>query len=256
MKRPPRILCIGGHDPTGGAGIQADIETITALGGQALSLVTALTAQDTHDVASLLPTPADFFSAAAGRLLHDIAPDAIKIGLIGSAALIPPLVRILRGFHGPVVLDPVLAAGGGFDLGAVRLVEAMREQLLPLVTLATPNRAEARRLAARIDAAQAARALIHAGAGAVLLTGADEAEGDVVTNHLYLGDRDPHAFQWPRLPQRYHGSGCTLSSACALYLATGDDPVTAVDRAQSFTATALRAATKPGGGQWLPWRRG
>ena len=82
------------------------------------------------------------------------------------------------------------------------------------------------------------------------------AEGDVVTNHLYLRDGDPHAFQWPRLPQRYHGSGCTLSSACALYLATGDDPVTAVDRAQSFTATALRAATKPGGGQWLPWRRG
>lgn len=256
MKHPPCILCIGGHDPTGGAGIQADIETVTALGGQAVSLVTALTAQDTHDVASLLPTPADFFAAAAERLLRDIAPDAIKIGLIGSAALIPPLVQILRSFPGPVVLDPVLAAGGGFDLGAARLLEAVRDQLLPLVTLTTPNRAEARRLAENDDAAVAAQTLLRCGADAVLLTGADEATGEVVTNHLYLGDGNPRAFRWPRLPQRYHGSGCTLASACATCLALGDDMATAVDRAQAFTAGALQAAIQPGGGQWLPWRRG
>lgn len=256
MKHPPCILCIGGHDPTGGAGLQADIETVTVLGGQAMSLVTALTAQDTHNVASLLPTPADFFTAAAERLLRDITPDAIKIGLIGSVALIPPLVQILRGFPGPVVLDPVLAAGGGFDLSAVRLVEVMREQLLPLATLTTPNRAEARRLADNDDAAEAAQSLLHWGADAVLLTGADEATGDVVTNQLYLGDGNPRAFRWPRLPHRYHGSGCTLASACAAYLALGDDVITAVNRAQGFTAGALQAANQPGGGQWLPWRRG
>jgi len=254
MRTLPRILCIGGQDPTGGAGVQADIETVAALGGQALTLVTALTAQDTHNVNAVLPTPIDFFETQVSTLLADIRPDAIKIGLLGSATLLPTLRRVLEAYAGPVVLDPVLAAGGGFDLDQGGLGGLIQGQLIPLCTLVTPNRNEARRLTGIDDAARAADALLNAGAGAVLLTGADEAVGDEVENVLFLGQQAPQAFRWPRLPHRYHGSGCTLASACATRLALGDDIPGAVERAQAFAWQTLDRATRAGGGQWLPRR--
>jgi hydroxymethylpyrimidine/phosphomethylpyrimidine kinase len=256
MKQIPRILCIGGHDPTGGAGIQADIETVSALGGQALTLVTALTAQDTTDVAAVLPTPPASFVAQLDRLLADVRADAVKIGMIGSAALIPPLRELLEGFPGPVVLDPVLAAGGGFDLASDALTQAIRRELLSHTTLVTPNRAEARRLAACEDADAAAQCLLDAGAAAVLLTGADEAGGGRVRNRLFSRAGPPRDFEWPRLPHRYHGSGCTLASACATRLAFGDPPADAAEAAQAFTWRALESALAAGRGQRLPWRRG
>lgn len=255
MNPVPNILCIGGHDPTGGAGIQADIETVTALGGRALTLVTALTVQDTHDIASIQTVPAAFFGAQLGRLLDDIRPDAIKIGLLGATELVPVLDDLLQDFAGPVILDPVLAAGGGFDLDRQQLGKAVQTRLLPLTSLVTPNRAEARRLAGDDDAERAARALLGAGADAVLLTGADEAAGERVVNRLYMVDEQTRSFEWPLLPHRYHGSGCTLASACATRLALGDDLVDAVARAQRFTWQALAQASRPGRGQWLPVRR-
>jgi hydroxymethylpyrimidine/phosphomethylpyrimidine kinase len=254
MTHLPLILCIGGQDPTGGAGIQADIETVTALGGQAMTLVTALTAQDSRNIRSILPTPAAFFSAQMDTLLTDIRPDAVKIGLLGSLELISVLQRALQGFDGPVVLDPVLAAGGGFDLDGDGLAAAIRSQMLPLSTLVTPNRAEARRLGGSDDPMQAALALLQAGARAVLMTGADEADGNRVSNVLLTATGDEAAFSWPRLPHQYHGSGCTLASACATRLALGDDLHGAVAVAQEFTWQALDRATRPGGGQWLPGR--
>ncbi|MCG6966909.1 MAG: hydroxymethylpyrimidine/phosphomethylpyrimidine kinase [Chromatiaceae bacterium] len=254
MKSVPRILCIGGHDPSGGAGIQADIETVAALGGQALTLVTALTAQDTRNIAAVLPTPVDFFARQAEILLRDIRPDAIKIGLLGSARLIPVVRGLLDGFAGPVVLDPVLAAGGGFDLGEDDLAGLIREQLAPACTLLTPNRAEARRLTGLQDVEQAARRLLAAGTGAVLITAADEASGEQVENQLYTGAAGPRRFAWPRLAHQYHGSGCTLASACAANLALGQGMNEAVANAQRFTWQALNRATRPGAGQWLPSR--
>lgn len=254
MKPIPRILCIGGHDPSGGAGIQADIETVAALGGQALTLVTALTVQNSHDIAGILPTPSESFARQLDTLLDDIRPDAIKIGLLGSAALVAHLCRLLDPFRGPVVLDPVLAAGGGFDVGDDDLTASIRERLLPACTLLTPNRAEARRLSGAEDIDQAAATLLAGGARAVLITGADEASGDQVVNRLFDGGAAPVMFSWPRLPHRYHGSGCTLASACATRLAFGDDLEEAVGRAQEFTWRALERATRPGGGQWLPRR--
>jgi len=254
MNTPPLILCIGGHDPSGGAGIQADIEAVAALGGRALTLITALTAQNTHDIHAILPTPVDFFESQATVLLDDVRPDAVKVGLLGSPALLTVVQRLLGGFAGPVVLDPVLAAGGGFDLDGTGLAHLVRERLVPACTLVTPNRAEARRLTGLDDAEQAAAALLAAGAGAVLLTGADEAVGDRVENLLFLPRRAPRCYTWPRLPQRYHGSGCTLASACAVHLALGDPPEEAVERAQSFTWQALDRAAPAGGGQWLPRR--
>jgi hydroxymethylpyrimidine/phosphomethylpyrimidine kinase len=254
MNTIPRILCIGGHDPTGGAGIQADIETVTALGGRALALVTALTAQDTHDIKSTLPVPADFFARQADTLLRDIQPDAIKIGLIGSTALLPEIHRLLGTFQGPIVVDPVLAAGGGFELGD-DLTGPAGGALLSMATLVTPNRAEARRLSGCDDIEAAAGALLRAGVGALLITGADEARGEFVINELFtVGDR-PVRYEWPRLAQRYHGSGCTLASACATRLAFGDDLSKAVVEAQEFTWQALAQATQVGSGQWLPERR-
>jgi len=254
MKRIPRILCIGGQDPTGGAGIQADIESVTALGCRALTLVTALTAQDTHDIVALQPTPVRFFVSQMDTLLRDIRPDAIKIGLIGSSELVPSLRRLLQDFNGPVVLDPVLAAGGGFDLDSADLGGEIRSHLLPLCTLVTPNRAEARSLTRCSDMELAASAMLDAGTDAVLITAADEAEGEWVNNRLFTAGDPVQTFDWPRLPHPYHGSGCTLASACAARLALGDGLASAVAEAQEFTWQALKLAHQVGGGQWLPWR--
>jgi len=255
MNSVPNILCIGGHDPTGGAGIQADIETVTALGGRALTLITALTAQDTHNIASIQAISAAFFGEQLNRLQDDIRPDAIKIGLLGSTKLLPAICGLLQDFRGPVVLDPVLAAGGGFDLDGSELAEAVVAELLPLTGLATPNQAEARRLTGCADAGQAATALLRAGTSAVLMTGADEAQGAQVINRLFSKDGQTRAFEWPLLPYVYHGSGCTLASACTTRLALGDDLIAAVEHAQRFTWDALTRAGQPGGGQWLPGRR-
>lgn len=255
MKQAPRILCIGGQDPTGGAGIQADIETVTALGCQALTLVTALTAQDTRNITALLPTPVEFFADQWHTLTRDIGADAIKIGLIGSTGLVAVIRELLQEFDGPVVLDPVLAAGGGFDLDRTDLAGAIRTQLLPLTTLVTPNSAEARRLGGSDDTELSARNILQRGADAVLVTAADEAEGDQVGNRLFNANDQVQAFTWPRLPHQYHGSGCTLASACAARLARGDELATAVAEAQAFTWRALQRAQPVGGGQWLPWRR-
>ena len=254
MKSLPCILCIGGLDPTGGAGIQADIETVAALGGRALALVTALTVQDSMDISAVHPVSAQIFGAQMDRLLADIRPDAVKLGLLGAPDLVLAVHELLRDFAGPVVLDPVLAAGGGFDLDGDRLGRMLVEHLVPYSTLLTPNRAEARRLGAEQDAELAAQRLLQYGAGAVLLTGADEASGSRVTNRLFTPDRAPQAFDWPRLPHRYHGSGCTLASACATRLARGDELAEATRTAQQFTIDALSRADRPGGGQWLPRR--
>jgi hydroxymethylpyrimidine/phosphomethylpyrimidine kinase len=255
MNTVPIILCIGGQDPTGGAGIQADIETVAALGGHALTLASALTAQDSHNILAVHPTTADFFSTQLETLMDDIQPTAVKIGLLGSTELVAVLVNLLHGFDGPVVLDPVLAAGGGFDLDAAGLGPTIVAELLPRTTLLTPNRAEARRLSGCEESDEAAQWLLRAGAGAVLMTGADEAEGRQVMNRLFMAAGRDRSFEWPRLPHRYHGSGCTLASACATRLALGDDLATAAERAQQFTWQALRRAIRPGGGQWLPRRQ-
>lgn len=252
----PRILCIGGLDPTGGAGVQADIETVAALGGQAITLVTALTVQDTRDIHALHPTPTGFFKDQLDVLMRDIRPDAVKIGLIGSIELVPLLGDLLRVFEGPVVLDPVLAAGGGYDLDQGEIAALVADQLLQWTTLITPNRAEARRLSGQRGAASAAQTLLQAGVGAVLLTGADEASGNLVENQLFTADGRVEAFDWPRLARQYHGSGCTLASACATQLALGDDLRHAALEAQRFAWHALERGAPAGAGQWLPRRLG
>ena len=254
MNERPLVLCIGGHDPTGGAGIQADIETVNALGARALTLVSALTAQNTSNVQAVWPTPTDSFVQQFDFLVEDISPVAVKIGLIGSTAQIGLIAQRLPTIQGPVVLDPVLAAGGGFELGDDGITRAIRDDLLPLTSLITPNRAEARRLSGIDDPHAAAVALLDAGAAAVLVTGADEAGDAVVCNRLYTGGDQPLTFEWPRLPHVYHGSGCTLASACATLMARGTALADAVAAAQEFVWKSLEAAENPGQGQRLPRR--
>lgn len=251
MSQRPLILFIGGHDPSGGAGLQADIETALTHGCRATSLVSCLTTQDSHDVRAVHPQPAGDLAAQLDCLLTDLRPDVVKIGLLGSAAIARAIAPRLDGL--PLVLDPVLAAGGGRPLAGQSLLEAIREQLIPRTQLLTPNRAEARRLGARDDALAAARQLLALGADHVLLTGADEA-GDGQVRHRLLGSHQEHSFRQTRLAHAYHGSGCTLAAACACHLARGRKMEDAVGRALDWTWRTLEAADRPGHGQYLPWR--
>lgn len=225
-----------------------------ALGGRAISLVTALTVQDTGNVSEIRPTPPDLLRRGFSTLLSDIRPDAIKIGLLGSAGTIDVLADLLEAEAGPIVLDPVLAAGGGFGLSSSDIEHRLMTMLVPQAALITPNRAEARRLTGHPDAAAGAQALLDAGAGAVLLTGADEAQHGIVQNSLWQAGTPPLHYQWPLLDGTFHGSGCTLASACAVRLAIGDTMADAIDAAQAFTRQSLHAAENLGHGQLLPKR--
>jgi hydroxymethylpyrimidine/phosphomethylpyrimidine kinase len=251
---PPAVLCFSGHDPSGGAGIQADIESLRAVGCHPMTVVTALTEQDTVDVVALHPQrPADL-RAQARRIVADVPVGAIKIGLLGSAEIARAVADMARALPGcPVVLDPILAAGGGKVLARGRLVQVLREELLPLATVLTPNSMEARRLAGGCeDLDECALELRRMGSRHVLITGAHEA-GDGVVNRLY-GEAAVRTWTWPRLPGVYHGSGCTLASALAGFLALGLPVEEAADRAQRTTYDALKSAYALGRGQYLPNR--
>lgn len=248
----PTLLFIGGHDPSGGAGLTADIETALAHGCRATSLVTCLTRQDSHNVQALHSQPAQQFAAQLDQLIADCRPNLIKVGLLGDDILARMLADRLSSLGIPLVLDPVLAAGGGNDLASARLIKIIREQWLPITHLLTPNRAEARRLGGTESHEGAAQTLLASGAQAVLLTGADEANSNV-KNTLYW-NAEPKTFSYPKLRNSYHGSGCTLAAACACQLALGHPLDEAARLAQDFTWASLRMGDQPGSGQHLPWR--
>ena len=254
---PPTVLCVGGHDPSGGAGIGADAEAVRAAGAFALTVVTALTDQDTRGLRQVYPQPAARIEAQCRALIADGGPAVIKIGLIGDARLVPILCAICDDYPAlPVVLDPVLASGAGQALADAALIQALLTDLLPRATLVTPNLPEAQRLSGGADAADCARRLRAAGARWVLITGTHE-EAPAVTNRLYGGggdDGDPQSQTWPRLPGDYHGSGCTLASAIAARLALGLSLPTAVAAAQDYTWTSLARAWRTGRGQLTPNR--
>ena len=251
---PARVLCISGHDPSGGAGIQADIESCAALGAHALSVITAHTVQDTQNVQRVSPVPPILLAAQMEALIEDCRIDAIKIGLLGDAAQIAPILAVLAKLQVPVVLDPVLRAGGGRKLVSQELLAAL-EDLLPQVSLLTPNAAEARVLVpgqATLDACGAV--LLARGCRHVLITGGDE-PGDEVVNTWHAPGAAPQPFRWPRLDGGFHGAGCTLASAIAALLAQGLDMAAALQQAQAFTNRALQRAIAIGQGRRIPLRR-
>ena len=256
---PPLVLTFAASDPSGGAGLQADILTLASMGCHPLSVVTAITVQDTLGVEGLQALDSEWVADQARCLLEDMPVDAFKIGVLGSVENIAAIAEIVSDYPDvPLILDPVFASGRGDELATDAMIGAMRELLLPQTTILTPNTLEARRLA-EVDEddegslADCARRLIELGAEYVLVTGTHEATPQVV-NTLYGKDGIVRTDSWTRLPGNYHGSGCTLASAIAAMLANGLELSEAVREAQDFTWHALKKAYRPGMGQFLPDR--
>jgi hydroxymethylpyrimidine/phosphomethylpyrimidine kinase len=261
VQRPdrPLVLCVGGHDPSGGAGILADAEAVQASHAFPLTVITALTEQDTCGLARLHPQPAEQIEAHCRRLMNDSPPSALKIGLIGGADIARMLARFIDTLAAaeqarfPVVLDTVLATGAGQSVADAALLDAVREALIPRCTLVTPNLPEARALTGTDAPEDCAERLLAAGAPWVLITGTHD-NTEAVTNRLFGANGERHAWDWPRLPGEYHGSGCTLASAIAARLAHGMTLVSAVESAQAYTWTALERALRTGRCQLTPNR--
>lgn len=252
----PIVLCISGHDPSGGAGLQADIEAVAAQGAHALGIITALTCQDTDNVRRVKAVATALLAEQLELLLADCRINAIKIGLLGDADQIPAICAAIERCSVPVVLDPVLRAGGGGALTDAATARALLEELLPRATIATPNAAEARRLApGAADNAACAEVLLRRGCHNVLITGGDEPTPDVV-NGWYRDGATPQLFRWPRLAGGYHGAGCTLAAALAARLAIGEDLAVALQQAQGYVHGCLERALRIGQGRRIPDRLG
>ena len=250
----PIVLTLSGHDPCGGAGIQADIEAIANHHCHAVSVITALTEQDSLNVKSMIVQKPENIVAQALTLLADIPVKAIKIGLLGHPDIVQSVQIILKQCPGiPVVFDPVLAAGGGADLATKNLITSIAEYLLPYTTVLTPNSLEARRLADLDDLKQCGKSLLGKGCGYVLITGTHEST-QTVNNQLFYDLEHCKSYDWERLPYSYHGSGCTLASSIAALLARGFDTISAIEEAQNYTWHALQSGFKPGNGQHMPNR--
>ncbi len=252
----PVVLCFSGHDATAGAGLAADVETLMSLGCHPTPVVTTVTVQNTVDVMSFSPMPASLVLAQARAVLKDMKVDAIKIGMVGSVENVEAIHAILCEYPTlPVILDPIVRAGGGTLLADGELTQAILERLVPLATVLTPNSQEARVLAPEADTLDAcAHQILECGCQYVLITGTHERTESVI-NTLYGNDRILAQYTWTRLTPSYHGSGCTLASAIAGLLAQGVDPLKAVQDAQEFTWTALCHGYRVGKGQLLPDRR-
>jgi hydroxymethylpyrimidine/phosphomethylpyrimidine kinase len=251
---PPIVLSFAASDPTGGAGLQADLLTLASLGCHPLSVVTALTVQDTTGVERLQPVEADWVAMQARRLLAETRVHAFKLGVLGSRQNVATVAAILSEHADvPVVLDPVLASGRGDPLASEEMLGALREMIVPQSTVLTPNSVEARRLSGESALAACAASLLDMGTEYVLLTGTHEETPEVV-NTLYDGSGVVREDRWPRLPGSYHGSGCTLASAVAAALANGRRMPEAVREAQEFTWQALAGGFASGKGQLIPDR--
>ncbi len=257
---PPIVLTFAASDPTGGAGLQADLLTLASMGCHPLSVLTALTVQDTRGVEGMLAIDAEWVADQARRLLEDMPVAAFKIGVLGSVENVTAVAEIVSDYPDvPVILDPVLASGRGDALATDEMVDALRELLVPQASIVTPNSIEARRLAEKDDDAEepgvdeSARRLLTLGCEFVLITGTHEAAAEVI-NKLYADHGVVREDRWQRLPGSYHGSGCTLASAIAAALANGLDMPEAVREAQEYTWQALAGGFRPGMGQLLPDR--
>lgn len=251
----PTVLVFAGLDPSGGAGIQADIEALTSQGCHACPVITALTIQDTHDVKQVVPVDAGLLLEQAQTILDDIQIDAIKIGLINDIQVIASIHKIISGLDNvPVIFDPVLASGANTALNSDPVREAIKKEIIPLTTILTPNSLEARLLAPDADSLDdCAASLLNDGSEFVLITGTHEPSSQVC-NTLYNHHHQTEQFQWPRLGGDHHGSGCTLASSIAGLIAQGNEPLKAIHEAQEYTWQSLKSAYQIGTGQLIPNR--
>lgn len=243
----PNILSIAGSDPSGGAGIQADIKAIGANGGYGMAAITALTIQNTRGVQGAQMIAPDVVAAQVASVFEDIRVDAVKIGMLGSADIALAVADVLQGRGVPVVLDPVMVAKGGDRLLAADAVAVLRDVLLPLATMVTPNLPEAADLLGMDEAdTQAgmilqARTILALGPQAVLLKGGHLAGGD--SPDLLVTADAAHWLPAQRVATRNtHGTGCTLSSALATQLALTGDPLAAARAAKAYIHAAIAGA--------------
>jgi len=250
---PPRVLVIAGSDSGGGAGIQADIKTVTMLGGHAMTAITALTAQNTLGVDAVMPVPADFVVKQIDAVLDDLGADAVKIGMIGSAATANAVADRLEPVGDiPIVFDPVMVATSGALLADTETIAAF-ERLMSIAALVTPNTPELAALTGirieRADQLSAAGRLLADRCGAPVLAKGGHLDGNTVQDLLFECDGRACTWEDSRInTQHTHGSGCTLASAIATELGRGAALRDAVDRARRFLREAMRAAPGFGGG--------
>jgi hydroxymethylpyrimidine/phosphomethylpyrimidine kinase len=259
--QPPIVMTIAASDPSGGAGIQADILTLASMGCHPVSVLTAITVQDSVGVEDVMPLDAEWVVDQARCILEDMPVTAFKIGLLGSVEIAAGIAEVLSDYPDiPLVLDPVLASGRGDEFANDDLVSAIRELIIPQSTIITPNSLEARRLAHNDDAEEeeltlelAAKRLLDSGCEYVLITGAHENTLQVI-NTLYHRNGVLRSDAWQRLPGSYHGSGCTLASSIAATIARGYAVPDAVREGQEYTWQTLSNGFRAGMGQFIPDR--
>ncbi len=245
----PNILSIAGSDPSGGAGIQADIKAISANGGYAMAAITGLTAQNTHGVRAVEMVPPAMITAQINALREDIRIDAVKIGMLGDAATIAAVTDALAGLEAPLVLDPVMVAKGGDRLLAQDAVTALRDRLLPLATVLTPNLPEAADLLGTAEATNLPAMRIQGerlrslGSASVLMKGG-HLKGDAATDLLITANGPVELPATRTATTNTHGTGCTLSSALATHLGAGYSLAQATRRAKAYITAAIAAADR------------
>ncbi len=252
----PVVLCFSGLDPSGGAGLQADIEAIGQSGSHAAIACTALTVQDSQQVHGFETVAPALVRAQAQAVLNDLPVGAFKSGMLGCTETLAVVADLIGQHpHLPYVLDPVLVANSGGQLGDAATLRTAFRQLLPLATVVTPNTVELRSLTDLDDLESAARCLSDWGARAVLVKGAHEHQPHRIDHWLWVDGQIASIQRWPRLPGEFHGSGCSLASHMAGLLAQGLPLRQAVQRSEWWLHTTLRRADAPHvDGQKIPRR--
>ena len=238
---PPIVLTIAGSDPSAGAGIQADLKTISALGAYAATVITAVTTQNTLGVQSVYPLPPEIVGSQLAAVMDDLHPCAIKIGMVHDTDIVRAIADTLGRYpRGPVVYDPVMVSTSGCKLMEDNAIEALTSQLMPMATLITPNLSEAevltgKRITTIPEMEIAAKELLGFGSQAVLVKGGHLNENEMCDVLYIKGEEHPHRFSSPKIESRNtHGTGCTLSSAIATYLALGEPLDEAVRKAKTY----------------------
>ncbi len=241
----PNVLSIAGSDPSGGAGIQADLKTFSALGCYGMAAITALTAQNTQGVSGVFDVPADFVRAQITAIFEDVEVAAVKIGMLAQPDIIHQIADVLEKYKPPfIVLDPVMVATSGDPLISSGAIDVLKERLIPLADVITPNISEAQKLSRKavLDMHVAAKELLALGSRAVFLKGGHLKEVQA-RDVLAMSDGAVHEFSVPRIDTpNTHGTGCTLSSAIAAYLAKGENMPSACEKAKAYLSGALEAS--------------
>lgn len=247
-------MILSGLDPSGGAGIQADIQAVTALGAHPLPVLTCLTVQDTTNVYGAEAVDAELIRQQLKCVADDAPIHAIKTGALGNAAIVDVLVEFLKQHPGiPLITDPVIKAAGGGDLADDDLIAAMKQRLFPLAEMITPNGIELAMLGEGDDPAEAADRLLAGGCKSVLATGG-HGTGHHIVNTLFNHTSEPMTWEIERVGGEYHGTGCTLAAAIAAGRASGLSPRAAISQAQNFVNRAILHALEVGKGQPVPDR--